>query len=61
MPEKPRWPSLQEYLDATHRNRFDDRTAAIPPYDLDPDEILSAEEEAELERMIAEEQQQRRP
>ena len=61
MAEKRQWPSLDEYLADENRGRFDDRTAAIPPYDLEPDEILSPEEEAELERLLAEEARQQRP
>ncbi|HEY7066035.1 MAG TPA: hypothetical protein VII06_31475 [Chloroflexota bacterium] len=60
MSEKRRWPTLQEYLDNAKRGFIDDRMDAVPPYDFDPDEILSAEEEAELKRLIAEEKQQRR-
>jgi hypothetical protein len=61
MAEGRRWPSPQEVLDKARRGVLDDRMAAVPPYDLDPDEILSAEEAAELDRLIAEEEQQQRP
>ena len=61
MSEKRRWPTLDEYLANVKRGLFDDRMDAVPPYDLDPDEILSAEEAAEMDRLIAEEEKQRRP
>jgi hypothetical protein len=61
MAEGRRWPSPEEVLDKARRGVLDDRMAAVPPYDLDPDEILSAEDVAELERRIAEEARQQRP
>ncbi len=61
MAEARKWPSPHEVLDSARRGVLDDTMDAVPPYDLDPDEILSPEDAAELRRRIAEETRQRRP